>query len=268
MITERCFREGEGISRMDRNTLKVTDQQEVQRRASLGQQQTSRKLTSGIQRSSATQSMVFKEEGMQLETFQSLTFRPEHSREFGTLQDFCSASYNPQLPQYGQRNTQTEIQAQVEVFPLEQTYLNTPLLTQTGTLQVNEITDTPATERGKKFGLLREGNISREKSHREGKENINNPHPRETECRINQSLSKPTPRVKLLGKLLMKTRWKVSLNSQRRVEKRLWAHLMPSWRRIDGNNRCSRTEHPSGHPNIPALCMNQTLCNISTFSPI
>lgn len=123
MITERryFFREGEGISRMDRNNLKVTDQQEVQRRASLGQQQPSRKLTSGIQRSSSTQSMVFKEEGTQLETFQSLTFRPEHSREFGTLQDFCSASYNPQLPQYGQGNTQTEIQAQAEVFSLQQT---------------------------------------------------------------------------------------------------------------------------------------------------
>lgn len=40
-----------------------------------------------------------------------------------------------------------------------------------------------------------EKETSREKSHQEGKENINNPHPRETEYRIKQSLSKPTASV-------------------------------------------------------------------------
>ncbi|XP_044024919.1 uncharacterized protein si:ch211-140l13.3 [Siniperca chuatsi] len=182
--TERRYflREGEGISRMDRNNFKVTDQQEVQRRASLSPQQPSKKLTSGIQRHSSAPSMFFKEEGTQLETFQSLTFQPEHSREFGTLQ--------------------TEIQAQAEVVSLvcrqEQTYFNTPLLPQPETppFQLKEITDIPTTtEREEKVCHLQERNKSREKSHLEEKENSDNPHSRETECRINQSLSKPTASV-------------------------------------------------------------------------
>lgn len=194
-IESRYFlRQGEGISGMDRNNFKVANQQEVQRRASLSQQQPSRKLTSGIQRHSSAPSMVIKDEGTQLETFQSLTFQPEHKRD---LQDFCSGSYDP--PQYSQRKTQTETQAQAEVFSLarrqEQTHLNTPLLYQPKTpyFQVKEITAT--TEREEKVCQLKEKYKSRGKFH---EENSDNPHSRETESNyqsINQSLSKPTVSV-------------------------------------------------------------------------
>lgn len=192
------LREREGISRMDRNNFKVTDQQEVQRRASLSRQQPSRKLTSGVQRRSSAPLMVFKDEGTQLETFQSLTFQPEHDRE---LQDFCSGSYIP--PQYSQRKTQTEIQAQAEVFSLvcrekEQTYLNTPLLYQPKTPPFQAKGITATTEREEKVCQLQERNNSRQKSHLKEKESSDNPHSRETESNyqsVNQSLSKPTVSV-------------------------------------------------------------------------
>ncbi|XP_037607014.1 uncharacterized protein si:ch211-140l13.3 isoform X2 [Sebastes umbrosus] len=187
-LTERRYflQEGEGFSRMDRNNLKVTDQQEVQRRASLRQQLPSRKSTSGIQRRSSAPSTVFNDEGSQLETFQSLTFQPERSREFGTLRDFCSASYNPQTPECSQRETQ-RIQGQAQVCSQEQTHFNTPLVSQPETLlfQVKHITDIPAgTGRDEKVSQLQQKK-SREKSHLEEQN--------ETECIINQSLSEPTP---------------------------------------------------------------------------
>ncbi|XP_049914277.1 uncharacterized protein si:ch211-140l13.3 [Epinephelus moara] len=194
MTTERrrYMQEGEGISRMDRNNLKVTDQQEVRRRASLSLQQPSRKLTSDIQRRSSAPSTVFKDDGTQLETFQSLNFQPEHSREFGTLQDLSSGSCNSHTP---------EIQPQADVFSLvcgqEQTYANTPFMPQPETppLEGQQITDTPAViDREEELRQLHEGK-SREKSHLEEKENIDNPHLRKTECRINPSLSEPTPSV-------------------------------------------------------------------------
>ncbi|XP_031169711.1 uncharacterized protein si:ch211-140l13.3 isoform X2 [Sander lucioperca] len=179
-LTERHYflREGEGISRVDRNNLKFTDQQDVQRRASLSPQQPSRKLTPGIQRRSSAPSLVFKDEETQLENFLE-TFKPEHSLEFGTLQDFCSASYTPQTPEYSQRKTQTEIQAQAHICGLEQTYFNTPLVCQPETLphQVKQITNIPATtDREKKVGQVQERN-SKDLGEKD------------SECRINESRS-------------------------------------------------------------------------------
>lgn len=172
-------REDGGISRMDRNNLKVTDQQEVQRRASLGQQQPSRKPTSAAQ-----SDLAFKDKGTQLETFQCL------SREFGTSQDFSSASLPPQTPHFVQRATRTEIQAQAEVVPPEQTVLDTPLL-----MQTVPPADSSAADREEKFSRLRREkcrNKSREKSSLEGRENGGRLRPGEPECRMNPSPSDPT----------------------------------------------------------------------------
>ncbi|XP_028461146.1 uncharacterized protein si:ch211-140l13.3 isoform X2 [Perca flavescens] len=191
-LTERHYflREGEGISKVDRNHLKFSDQQDVLRGASLGPQQPSRKLTLGTQRRSPAPSPVFKDVRTQLENFLE-TFKPEHSLDFGTLQDFCSASYNPQTAEYSQRKTQTEIQAQAHVRGLEQAYFNTPLVSQPETLphQVKQITNIPATtEREEKVGQLQERN-----SKVSGKKDCENSHSRETESRMNDSLSEPTP---------------------------------------------------------------------------
>lgn len=160
-MTER--QECERYSRMDRNNLKVPDQQEVVRRVSLSPQQPSRTLTSVIQRRSSATATVFKYEGTQLETFQSLTFQPE---QFGTLQDFRSGSCTPQTPQ-------------AEVHRQEQT----PRVPQPETppFQVKQIIE--------EVSQLQE-RTSRQKSHLEEKENSQSS---ETECRINQSLSEPTP---------------------------------------------------------------------------
>lgn len=188
---------------MDRNNLKVTDQQELQRRASLCQQLPSRKLTSGIQRRSSAPSTVFKGEGTQLETFQSLTFPSEHNQEFGTLQDFSSGSYNPQTPQYSQRETQT--QAQIEDFSQvrcqEQTYFKTPLLPQSDTVsqvQIKDIAEQHMTTDGNgnlKFQSQEteyKANKSRERFQLEGKDGLRST---ETEHRVNQSLSELTASV-------------------------------------------------------------------------
>ncbi|XP_051265945.1 uncharacterized protein si:ch211-140l13.3 isoform X2 [Dicentrarchus labrax] len=163
------LQEPEAISRVDRNNSKAADRQEVQMRACLSQQQHSRKLTSGIQWHSSAPSLVFKGEGTQLESFQGLTFQPEHSGQFRTLQDFCSASYNPPAPQYSHRNTQTELQAQSELFSLvcnqelrRRTYFSTPHYTP---FQAKEITDIPTTtEREEKVCQVQD---CREKSHLE-----------------------------------------------------------------------------------------------------
>lgn len=72
-------------------------------------------------------------------------------------------------------------------------------------------------------------------------------------------------RVKLVEKLLTKTGWEVSLNSQHIVEK---TAVVPPQREMDGNNHCTRTTHMSGHPNIAARCLNQTQCSISTFPSV
>lgn len=172
MTTNRHYvsREDGGISRMDRNSLKVSDQQQVQGRASLGQQQPSRKPPSDAQ------AVAFKDKGTQLETFQCLTFWPERSREFGTSQDFSSASLPPWTPRFVQRKTGTEIQAPAEVVPPEQTFLDTPLLTQTVPLA-----DTSAADK-----ICR--NKSREKSSLYGRENGG----REPECRMNRPPPDPT----------------------------------------------------------------------------
>ncbi|XP_032398503.1 uncharacterized protein si:ch211-140l13.3 isoform X1 [Etheostoma spectabile] len=176
-LTERQYflREGESISRVDRNNLNFSDQQDVQRGASLRSQQPSRKLTPGLQRRSSAPSSVFKDEGTQLESLKT---------EFGTLQDFGSASYNPQTPEFSQRKTQTEIQAQPHVRSLEQTYFNTPLVSEPETPpdQVKQITNIPAaTDREGSIGQLQK------------KEYSENRHSRETEYRINESLSEPIP---------------------------------------------------------------------------
>lgn len=199
-MTERQYllSEDEGISRMDRNDMKDTDQQEVQTRASLSQQEPSRKLTSGIQRPYSSPSRVVNDEGTQLETFQSLTFQPERCQKFETLQDFSSGPYNPQSPQEGQRNIQKDVQAQAEVFSLVQsqgiTDFNTPLLPQNETppFQIKEITEIPnKTEREWKVCQLQRWNTSRDNPHLEGKEKSNNPLSIQTENRFNQLLSQP-----------------------------------------------------------------------------
>ncbi|XP_034755572.1 uncharacterized protein si:ch211-140l13.3 isoform X2 [Etheostoma cragini] len=176
-LTERHYFlwEGESISRVDRHNLNFSNQQDVQRGAPLSQQQPGRKLTSGIQRRSSAPSLVFKDEGTQLQSMKT---------EFRTLQDFCSASYDPQTPEVSQRKTQTEIQVQPHVHSLEQTYFNTPVVSQPETLpdQVKQITNSPA-------ATDREGNIGQLQKKKYPK----NCHLRETECRINESLSEPMP---------------------------------------------------------------------------
>lgn len=206
MMTERQYllSEDEGISRMDRNHMKDTDQQEVQTRASLSQQEPSRKLTSGIQRPSSSPSRVVNDEGTQLETFQSLTFQPERCQKFETLQDFCCGPYNPQSPQESQRNIQKDIQAQAEVFSLVQsqglTDFNTPLLPQLETppYQVKVITEIP--NKTERVCQLQRWTTSREKSHLEGKEKSNNPQSIQTENRFNQLLSQPKSSVEKRGR--------------------------------------------------------------------
>ncbi|XP_036941748.1 uncharacterized protein LOC119012232 [Acanthopagrus latus] len=209
MMTERQFllSEDEGISRMDRNNMKDTDQQEVQTKASVSQQAPSRKLTSGIQRPSSAPSMVVKDEGTQLETFQSLTFQPERCQKIETLQDFCSGPYNPQSPQESQRNIQTDIQAQAEVFSMVhsqgQTDFNTPLLHQPGTppFQVKGITEIPdKREREGKDCQLQRWNTSRKKPHLEGKEKSNNPQSTQTENRFDQLLSQAKASIEKRGR--------------------------------------------------------------------
>ena len=208
-MTERQFllSEDEGISRMDRNNMKDTDQQEVQTKASVSQQAPSRKLTSGIQRPSSAPSMVVKDEGTQLETFQSLTFQPERCQKIETLQDFCSGPYNPQSPQESQRNIQTDIQAQAEVFSMVhsqgQTDFNTPLLHQPGTppFQVKGITEIPdKREREGKDCQLQRWNTSRKKPHLEGKEKSNNPQSTQTENRFDQLLSQAKASIEKRGR--------------------------------------------------------------------
>nr|XP_019960592.1 PREDICTED: uncharacterized protein LOC109640837 isoform X2 [Paralichthys olivaceus] len=102
------LRKREDISRMNRNNLKVSDQQELQRRASLRQQQQqqrSRKLTSGVRRCTSASSKVFKDGGT-------------CSREFGTSQDFHSGLFNPQTSQ-----DRTEIQAQTETKEIREIHM-------------------------------------------------------------------------------------------------------------------------------------------------
>ncbi|XP_027140448.1 uncharacterized protein si:ch211-140l13.3 isoform X4 [Larimichthys crocea] len=188
-MTKRCYflLEGELVSKIDSNDLKITEQQEVQGRASLSQQQPSRKLTSGIQRSSSAPSMVFKDEGTQLETFQLLTFQSEHGRE-----NFCSASCNPQTPQYSQRNTQTEIQAVGRSQEQPQPHLPQP---DTAPFQITPIADLSITEGEENVCQLHERNKSKVKSHLDKDESSDNLHSGEKECRINQSFLKPTASV-------------------------------------------------------------------------
>ncbi|KAE8286541.1 Centromere protein J [Larimichthys crocea] len=169
-MTKRCYflLEGELVSKIDSNDLKITEQQEVQGRASLSQQQPSRKLTSGIQRSSSAPSMVFKDEGTQLETFQLLTFQSEHGRE-----NFCSASCNPQTPQYSQRNTQTEIQAVGRSQEQPQPHLPQP---DTAPFQITPIADLSITEGEENVCQLHERNKSKVKSHLDKDESSDNLH--------------------------------------------------------------------------------------------
>ncbi|XP_026175017.1 uncharacterized protein LOC113137513 isoform X2 [Mastacembelus armatus] len=153
--------ESEGISGMDRNNLKATDQDELQTRVSISQQPNEKSF---IQRCSSAPFTVFKDEVMQLKAFQSLTLQPEHSGKFGTLQDFCSGLLNPEASQYSQKKTKTEILAQAQDFSQlsrekqGNTYSNTPVLPQhdtppTSQVQKEDITSTTGDE---KVGLLQE----------------------------------------------------------------------------------------------------------------
>ncbi|XP_067337992.1 centromere protein J isoform X2 [Channa argus] len=200
--TEGCYylQESEGISTMDTNKLKVTEQQELQWRASLSQQQPGRKLTTGIQKRSSSPFTVLKDEGMQLETFQSSTFQPEHSKEFWTLQDFCFALCNSQKLEYRQRENETQIQAHAEDFPKacrdEHTHFSTPVLPQHDAppfpqVRKKNINDFSTAEQEEKVLRLQEIKYrANEKSHMEGKGNLDNLDPGETECKNNQSLFK------------------------------------------------------------------------------
>ncbi|XP_031717282.1 uncharacterized protein LOC116391141 [Anarrhichthys ocellatus] len=189
-LTERRYflREGEGDSKMYRNNLKVTDQQEAQRSASLGRQQLGGKLTSGIHSRSPSPSAIFKDEASQLETFQSLTFQPDHGREFGTPRDFC------QTAECSQRRTPTEIHAPVQVCSREQTYCNTPLVPQPETppVQLKRIPHIPATTGTEDKRGQSQERKSKENSCVKEKDDSDE----ETECRINQSLSEQTLSVR------------------------------------------------------------------------
>ncbi|XP_034384079.1 centromere protein J [Cyclopterus lumpus] len=187
-LTQRRYflREREGDSRMDRTHLKVTDQQEAQRSASLGRQPTGGKLTSGIQRRSPFLSGVFKDEASQLETFPSLTFQPDHGRELGTPHDFC------QTTEFRQKKTPTEIQVLVRVCNQEQTHFNTTVVPQPETppIHLQHIHQhIPAGTEDE--GSQSQERKSTEKSHLKEKEDGDE----ETEGRMNQSLSEPTPCV-------------------------------------------------------------------------
>lgn len=140
---------------------------------------------------------------MWLETFQSLTSQSEHGQEFGTSPDFCFDLYNPQTLQYSPRKTQREFQSQAEEFSQAHrqehtTYFTTPLLPQHDTTSLSQVQrkyigDTPTTEREEKVNPLEETKYrASEKSRLKEKEDRDNPHSGETECRINQSVSKPT----------------------------------------------------------------------------
>ncbi|XP_068564616.1 uncharacterized protein si:ch211-140l13.3 isoform X2 [Cebidichthys violaceus] len=189
-LTERRYflREGEGDSRMDRNNLKVIDQQEAQRSASLGRQLPGGKLTFGIQSRFPSPSAVFKDEASQLEAFQSLTFQPDHGQEFGTPQDFCRTA------ECSRTKTPTEIQAPVQVCSKEQTYCTTPLVPQPETppIQLKQIPHIPATTGTEDKGSQSQERKSKEKSRLKEKDDSDD----ETECRINQSLSEPTLSVR------------------------------------------------------------------------
>lgn len=155
----------EGISRTDRNTLKVSEQKEAS---------PSRKLTF-----SSAPSLLLKQEGAQLEAFQSLTFQPDRNREFGTLQDLCSGLYNTQTLQETQKKTRTEIQTQCkdfsQVVSQEKTNFNTPLQPQYfSQVQIKGISDIPFVR---------------------NRENSDNSHSGDAECKIDQSVCKPTASV-------------------------------------------------------------------------
>ncbi|XP_059212532.1 uncharacterized protein si:ch211-140l13.3 [Centropristis striata] len=176
--------ECEDISTMDKNNVKVCDQQEVQRRASLSPQRPGGKLTSDLLRRSSAPSTVFKDEGTQLETIQALTSQPEYRTESGTLRESCSGSCSPQTPR---------IQAQAKVFSRARSQEQTPLVPRPETPPFQEKQIAETRERGEKTSQLRERN-SREESHLEEKEIRDNTS--ET-CRINQSLCEPTPSVSM-----------------------------------------------------------------------
>ncbi|XP_068433526.1 uncharacterized protein si:ch211-140l13.3 isoform X2 [Clinocottus analis] len=183
-LTERRYflREGEGDSRMDRTNLKVTDQQKAQQSASLCRKLPGGKITSGIQRLSPALSGVFKDEASQLETFPPVTFQPDHGREFVNPQDFR------QTTEFNQRKTSTEIQAPVRVCSQEQTYFNTAFVPQPETPPIKHI---PATTSTEDDGSQSQERKFKEESHLKAKDDSDE----ETEGRMKQSLSEPTPCV-------------------------------------------------------------------------
>ncbi|XP_028253107.1 uncharacterized protein LOC114428681 isoform X2 [Parambassis ranga] len=168
------LQQDEGISSMDRNSLDVTDQQELQGRALLSQQQPSRKFTC------SDPSADFKDGGALLEAFQFGTGQLQQSPEFGISLD--SVSCNPHTPQ---RQAQTEIQAQVKDFSpacsQEEADFTNPVLVQDSRtpfcegVQRNVTTDISASE-------------TEEVRHLEDGDS-NNPHLRETEGHMYESAS-------------------------------------------------------------------------------
>nr|XP_020473898.1 uncharacterized protein LOC109970583 isoform X2 [Monopterus albus] len=188
------LQETESVSSMDRNNLKVTDQQELQQSTSLSPQQPSGK--SGIQRCISAPFTIFKDEGTQ----QSLNFQPEHSRRFGTLQDFCSGLYNPQIPQCSQKNTQTEVQAQAEdfghIYSTEQTYFTEPLPLQHDTPPSSQVQNKDITDKGEeKVGPLQGTKYRATMSKGNYDLNSGNPHSRDPDGRVTQPPSKLTASV-------------------------------------------------------------------------
>lgn len=161
---------------MDRNNLKVTNQQELDGSPSLSQLQLGGSLTS------SAPSLVFKDGAEQLESFQPPTSRP---REFAIPRGFCSGFCNPRTPGF----TRTKIQAEdfSQVCSQKQTLFLTPLLPQSGTPsqdQINNNTDVPATEGERKVRQIQEVSKPREE---EEKGNVNDHQSRRTECPVHPS---------------------------------------------------------------------------------
>lgn len=175
------MQQDEGISSKDGNSLEVTDQQQLQGRALFSQQQPSTKFTH------SDPSVNLKDGGELFEAFQFGTGQLQQSPEFGISPD--SVSFNPRTLQ---RQAQTEIQPQVKdlspVRSQEQADFTDPVLVQADRtpfcdgVQRNVNTDISALET-EEVRRVEDGECCLE-----DKENSSNPHVRQTEGHMCESV--------------------------------------------------------------------------------
>lgn len=161
---------------MDRQNLKVSDHQELRRRESPIQQQSSKKLHTFT---------AFKDEGAQLESFRLLAFQPKDIQVFGTSRDILLGLYSPPTVKYTQ--TQTETQPQHSTSPLHQH--DTLPFPQFQIKPINDCSRTVQEEKGNPLQELKYG--AKKKCHLEEKENRDNSDPGDEEGRIIPSSPKP-----------------------------------------------------------------------------